>query len=123
MIKPVSSKLWREAKRLDVAACLVQDYRLLRQRAQELLKLTPVQSYFRGVGVGQEFLTVDGTVLAAFQHERLHEPLQGDGSSYRESVPLHAGILKQSIRMLEHVKWIGMAMVEHKWNPASVTEG
>jgi predicted ATP-grasp superfamily ATP-dependent carboligase len=119
VIKPVSSKLWLEAKRLDVAACLVQDRRLLRQRAQELLKLTPVlvQSYFRGVGVGQEFLTIDGNVLTAFQHQRLHEPLQGGGSSYRKSVPLHAGMLKHSARMLEHMKWTGVAMVEYKWNP------
>lgn len=121
VIKPVSSKVWKEGKRIDLFASIVQDLRTFRGRAEAMLAITPVliQNYFPGVGVGQEFLTDRGAILSAFQHERLHEPLGGGGSLYRKSVPLNNEMLKHSKKMLDDMKWTGVAMVEYKWNPVS----
>jgi predicted ATP-grasp superfamily ATP-dependent carboligase len=57
----------------------------------------------------------EGRPLAAFQHRRLREvPITGGASSLRESVPLDAGLLRQSVRLLEALEWTGVAMVEFK---------
>jgi protein-tyrosine-phosphatase/predicted ATP-grasp superfamily ATP-dependent carboligase len=78
-----------------------------------------VQQNVTGKGVGVEVLCKDGRVLAAFQHERVHEPLQGAGSSYRKSVPLHPGMLEATRRMMQELRYTGVAMAEYKYNPAT----
>jgi protein-tyrosine-phosphatase len=64
--------------------------------------------------VGQESLAKDGEILTAFQHQRVHEG--GGGSSYRKSVPIDDRMLACSARMLAHLRWTGVAMVEYRWN-------
>jgi protein-tyrosine-phosphatase len=78
-----------------------------------------VQQNFSGTGVGVEVLCKDGRVLVAFQHERVHEPLEGGGSSYRKSVPLHPGMLEATRRMMQELRYTGVAMAEYKYNPAT----
>lgn len=73
-----------------------------------------VQRRVAGVGVGVELLVSDGETLAAFQHERVHEPLGGGGSSYRRSVALDPELLAASRRMVAEVSYSGVAMVEFK---------
>jgi len=121
VVKAVSSKVWNGGVRIDTTASLVHDWDVLRQRVRKLLATTPVlvQDYFSGIGVGQEFLVEKGVILEAFQHERLHEPLGGGGSLYRRSAPLNQEMLKHSARMLQHMEWTGVAMVEYKQNPAT----
>jgi len=121
VIKPVSSKVWRGGRRIDNFVSVEHDWEKVRDRVQELLKITPVliQSYFQGIGVGQEFLVDNGVILSAFQHERLHEPMEGGGSLYRKSVPLDGDMLKHSARMLDDMTWTGVAMVEYKRDPVS----
>ena len=77
------------------------------------------QENFVGGGVGVEVLCKDGQILTAFQHERIHEPLRGGGSSYRKSVPLHAGMYAATSRLMTALRYTGVAMVEYKQNPTT----
>ncbi len=76
-----------------------------------------IQENFAGRGVGVELLGDRGDVLVAFQHLRVHEPLEGGGSSYRVSMPLARPLLRASRRMMEALNYTGVAMMEFKWNP------
>jgi predicted ATP-grasp superfamily ATP-dependent carboligase/protein-tyrosine-phosphatase len=73
-----------------------------------------VQELCRGVGVGVELLLSEGAPHLAFQHVRLHEPLRGGGSSYRRGVPVSAELLDAALKVLEAVRYTGVAMVEFK---------
>ena len=78
-----------------------------------------IQEHFSGVGLGVEVLCRAGEILTAFQHERIHEPLFGGGSSYRKSVPLHQALLESTARLMKALDYTGVAMVEFKMNPNS----
>ena len=77
------------------------------------------QEHFQGRGVGVEILAFEGESLFVFQHERLHEPLDGGGSSYRRSVALTPDLADAAIRLLRALRYTGVAMVEFKVNVAS----
>ena len=55
-----------------------------------------VQENFIGDGVGVELFLSAGNPLMCFQHRRLHEPMHGGGSSYRQSVPVDPALLEAS---------------------------
>jgi predicted ATP-grasp superfamily ATP-dependent carboligase/protein-tyrosine-phosphatase len=76
-----------------------------------------VQEHFSGYGAGVEILAQDGEILAAFQHERVHEPLWGGGSSYRKSVKLDAELFGAARRIIEALRYTGVAMIEFMVNP------
>ena len=76
-----------------------------------------VQQHFVGIGVGVETLCRDGEVLIAFQHERLHEPLGGGGSSYRKSVALDSELLDATRQLMKALSYTGVCMVEFRYNP------
>ncbi|QOJ14641.1 MAG: hypothetical protein HRU75_08310 [Planctomycetia bacterium] len=84
-----------------------------------LLRAGPVtlQRNFVGVGVGVEVLMRDGEPLLIFQHERVHEPLYGGGSSYRRSVALDPRLVDETRRLLGALRYTGVAMAEFKLNP------
>ena len=75
-----------------------------------------VEENFIGVGVGVELLAKEGNTLFAFQHVRVHEPLEGGGSSYRRSAPLHPELLAASQALMQALAYTGVAMVEFKFN-------
>jgi protein-tyrosine-phosphatase/predicted ATP-grasp superfamily ATP-dependent carboligase len=75
-----------------------------------------VQQNFIGIGVGVEVLCRDGEILTAFQHERVHEPLMGGGSSYRRSVPLDPAMLGAARTLMSALNYTGVCMVEFKLN-------
>jgi protein-tyrosine-phosphatase len=75
-----------------------------------------IQENFSGAGVGVEALCRDGVILTAFQHERIHEPLMGGGSSYRKSAPLHPALLEATRKMMAALRYNGVAMMEFKVN-------
>ncbi len=74
------------------------------------------QSYFTGKGVGVEVLVSEGEILLSFQHERVHEPIGGGGSSYRKSVALKPELLDATIRLMKSLRYTGVAMVEFMVN-------
>lgn len=119
IVKPDSSRVWKGGRGLDQKVRLAHTEAELRELCTSILNASPVlvQSYFQGVGVGQEFLLEKGEVLRAFQHQRVHEPMGGGGSSYRQSVAVNAEMLACSKLMLANLKWTGVAMVEYKFCP------
>jgi len=87
--------------------------------ARQMLDRGPVlvQQNFEGIGVGVEVLCKDGEILTAFQHQRIHEPRAGGGSSYRKSVALHSAMLDATRRLMAAVRYTGVAMVEFRFSP------
>ncbi len=80
------------------------------------------QSYCPGVGLGQFFYMHRGQAVRRFQHVRVAEwPPEGGYSSVCDAVPLdrHAELQALSIRLLQHIGWEGVAMVEYRWDPAT----
>ena len=74
-----------------------------------------LQELCPGEGHGVELLAHEGRPLAAFQHRRLREvPFTGGPSSFRESVALDPVLYDLSVRLLQAVRWTGLAMVEFK---------
>jgi predicted ATP-grasp superfamily ATP-dependent carboligase len=74
-----------------------------------------VQEYRAGEGHGVELLAERGRPLMVFQHRRLHEvPITGGASSLRESVPVDAELLGHATRLIEELRWTGLAMVEFR---------
>lgn len=74
-----------------------------------------VQERIVGYGTGVFLLLWDGEVKGAFCHRRIREkPPSGGVSVLRESVPLEAGLLETSRRLLASFGWRGVAMVEYK---------
>ncbi len=78
-----------------------------------------VQEFCRGEGVGLNVLADRGEVVAAFQHRRVHEPLDGGASSYRVSVALSPELLDAARRFCRELRWTGPAMLEFKHDPAT----
>ena len=78
-----------------------------------------VQENVPGRGVGVELLLHRGEPLLTFQHVRVHEPLQGGGSSYRKSVPVSSDLLAASLALLRPLGYTGVAMVEFKLDAPS----
>jgi predicted ATP-grasp superfamily ATP-dependent carboligase len=74
-----------------------------------------VQEYIPGDGRGVFVLMNRGRLRAAFAHRRLREkPPSGGVSVLSESVALDPQLLEQAERILEALKWHGVAMVEFK---------
>lgn len=89
------------------------------QTIRQLLARGPVQvqENFAGLGVGVELLAAEGEVLMIFQHERVHEPLSGGGSSYRRSVAVTPALGEAARSLMRALSYTGVAMVEFKVNP------
>jgi protein-tyrosine-phosphatase/predicted ATP-grasp superfamily ATP-dependent carboligase len=121
IVKSSSSVVWKNGVRWDLSVKRARTRDELWATAMERLLFGPVliQEFVPGIGVGQEFLVRDGRILSAFQHQRVHEPPGGGGSSYRKSVPLHPRMLSCSERLLARMGWNGVAMVEYRWDPST----
>ena len=76
------------------------------------------QEYISGSGVGAEMLFNRGTKVWHFVHERIHEyPLTGGASTYRLSATPDPGLLAVAEKLLQRLKWHGVAMVEFRVTP------
>jgi predicted ATP-grasp superfamily ATP-dependent carboligase len=118
VLKPQASRLYLDHRAVDMFEVGYAENLdgLLKQMARfEGRCPVLLQEYYPGVGHGVELLLYEGKALAAFQHKRLHEvPFTGGASSFRESVPLDPTMYGYSERLLEALKWTGLAMVEFK---------
>jgi predicted ATP-grasp superfamily ATP-dependent carboligase len=73
-----------------------------------------IQEYIPGTGYGVSALFNQGEVRALFVHKRLMEyPITGGASVERISTR-HAKMEEYACRLLTHLKWHGVAMVEFK---------
>jgi len=83
--------------------------------AQEIAPGPLVQEHISGDGRGIFVLMNRGRLRAAFAHRRLREkPPSGGVSVLSESVGLDPQLLDHAERILEALKWHGVAMVEFK---------
>ncbi len=85
---------------------------------QELSDLNPegalIQEYIPGEGYGFFALFNQGRPRAIFMHKRIREyPITGGPSTVAESI-YDEELKRQGIRLLEALKWHGVAMVEFK---------
>ena len=81
----------------------------------ETVPFPVVQEYVPGEGRGIFALMNRGRLRAAFAHRRLREkPPTGGVSVLSESVALDPKLLEDAERVLEALKWHGVAMVEFK---------
>lgn len=78
-----------------------------------------LQEYFFGIGAGVEVLANEGKILYAFQHMRVHEPLDGGASSYRRSMELNPILATATRKLMRAMSYSGVAMVEYKLNTAT----
>jgi predicted ATP-grasp superfamily ATP-dependent carboligase len=73
-----------------------------------------LQQKIHGQGCGVSFLYKNGKMLSYFAHKRLREyPITGGPSTYRQGFN-DMEIVKLGKKILDHVKWHGLAMVEFK---------
>lgn len=75
-----------------------------------------VEAMFPGSGAGVSVLAKDGRILQAFQHQRVHEPETGGGSSYRKSAPLHPDMLSDVEKLARATNLTGLSMFEFRHN-------
>ena len=75
-----------------------------------------VEGYFLGEGAGISILACEGEVLLSFQHQRVHEPPDGGGSSYRKSVTLDPELGECVAALAKKADLTGVSMFEFKIN-------
>ncbi|MFQ5804224.1 MAG: ATP-grasp domain-containing protein [Candidatus Methylomirabilales bacterium] len=81
-----------------------------------------IQEYVPGEGRGVFLLLSRGNLRAAFAHRRIREkPPSGGVSVLSESVALDPPLVEYSHRLLEALKWHGVAMVEFKQDARTMT--
>jgi predicted ATP-grasp superfamily ATP-dependent carboligase/protein-tyrosine-phosphatase len=118
VVKPLSSFSHNDTvnRRYVEKASTIEDFHRIVDR---MFPQGPVlvQEHFFGRGAGVEVLATSGEILAAFQHERVHEPLWGGGSSYRKSVPLDHELFTAARKLIEALRYTGVAMIEFMVSP------
>ncbi|MCB9157727.1 MAG: ATP-grasp domain-containing protein [Caldilineaceae bacterium] len=118
VLKPQNSRLYRDQAAIEsFTVCYAENEEQLARQMARFEGRCPVllQEYYTGSGQGVELLMHEGRPLAAFQHKRLREvPINGGASAFRESVALDPALYAHSVRLLEALKWTGLAMVEFK---------
>lgn len=118
VIKPCKSRVATETGWIYTAVSYAHDAAELQRLLGNLdPRVFPVllQEKIVGPGMGVFICTNRGRVLAGFAHQRLREkPPSGGVSVLRESVALDPLAFEFSARLLEELKWDGVAMVEFK---------
>lgn len=92
------------------------------QRYEPVGEWPIVQTYCPGFGLGQFFYMHRGQAIRRFQHLRVAEwPPEGGFSSVCDGIPLdqHFALQEKSIKLLNHIGWEGVAMVEYRWDAAT----
>jgi predicted ATP-grasp superfamily ATP-dependent carboligase len=92
----------------------------LYRRVPYLKNPSLIQQRVEGEGQGVFGLFDHGRPCALFAHRRIREkPPAGGVSVLRESIELPKPMTDYAVKLLEHVKWHGVAMVEFKVDRAS----
>jgi predicted ATP-grasp superfamily ATP-dependent carboligase len=119
VIKPTRSRIRSDA---GWSAAIVQYahseaelWHLYRTTAHLATHRSLIQERIVGPGLGIFVLCEHGHVLTAFAHRRLRErPPSGGTSVLCESVAVDPVLLAQASRLLEPLRWHGVAMLEYK---------
>ena len=123
VIKPRTSERWVTPDRIVPTGPVEYCFRPEHLEAQYLAvhRRAPwplIQAFVPGEGYGVSLLCRNGHPKALFAHRRLRmiRPT-GSGSSLRESVAPPPAMREAACRLLEALKWHGVAMVEFKLDP------
>jgi predicted ATP-grasp superfamily ATP-dependent carboligase len=120
---PVVVKPARSVTQIDCRLCKtgvhyadnLGELRRLYDTVEYLRQTSLIQRRVNGEGQGVFFLMNSGNPIAMFAHRRLREkPPSGGVSVLRESIPLPQPATEYALRLLKHVSWHGVAMVEFK---------
>ena len=122
VLKPCRSRLRLEDGWLDTAVHIARSCSECGQllRDNEYLRVHPfmVQTFIPGSGAGVFALYDQGKPVAFFSHRRLREkPPEGGVSVLSESVALDSRLVMMARRLLDEVRWHGVAMVEFRVRP------
>ena len=125
VVKPACSLIRHEKGWQKTAVHYANDKSELRdlyRRHDYLMRPSLVQRRVLGQGQGVFVLMNESLPLAMFAHRRLREkPPSGGVSVLRESIPLEKALVDPALRLLRHVRWHGVAMVEFKVDRATRT--
>ncbi|GAB4337683.1 MAG: hypothetical protein Kow0037_20740 [Calditrichia bacterium] len=75
-----------------------------------------LQQYFAGHGYGVSVLANQGQIRAMFTHKRLVEKTYTGGTSVLRISTRNEELEEYTKKLVEHVKWHGVAMFEFKYN-------
>lgn len=119
VLKPHRSRVWCEGRWMGASVKYAGSVEEIDEtvRTHASFRLCPflAQEYVHGEAQGVFALYDRGKAAAFFAHRRLREkPPSGGVSVVSESVPLDPGLRAMAQRILDHVKWHGVAMVEFK---------
>ena len=118
VVKPGRSLLRVDERWIKTSVHYVADV----EELADLYRRTPylrypslIQQRIEGEGQGVFGLFDHGRPCALFAHRRIREkPPAGGVSVFRESIELPEPMVDHAVRLLEQVKWHGVAMVEFK---------
>lgn len=117
VVKPLRSKVPVDGRVMAFSVRVCNTAQERRDAYAAMLPYTPVieQEYFRGLGIGVEALFEHGQPRWCFAHERLHElPVTGGASTYRRAIDAPEALMQAALKLLKHLHWHGVAMVEFK---------
>lgn len=118
VVKAGRSLLRVDGKWIKTGVHFVSSEEALRElycRTPYLRQPSLIQRRVEGSGEGIFGLFDHGRPCALFAHRRIREkPPSGGVSVFRESIALPKPMTDYAVRLLEHVQWHGVAMVEFK---------
>ena len=123
VIKPGSSLVKESGRWTKTSVCYANSreelQRLYRERPY-LSRPSLIQRRVIGEGQGLFVLMQEGEPLGMFAHRRIRErPPSGGVSVLRESIALPKDMVEATLKLLQRVKWHGVAMVEFKMDAVS----
>lgn len=123
VVKPGCSLVKESGRWTKTSVCYATSreelHRLYRERPY-LRQPSLIQHRVVGEGQGLFVLMQEGTPLGMFAHRRIRErPPSGGVSVLRESIALPKDMVEATLKLLQRVKWHGVAMVEFKVDAAN----
>lgn len=123
VLKPCQSRRWLGDRWLDTTVHVVHSsdelQRLLRDKIYFRDHPFMVQEFIPGHGAGLFALYDRGEPVVFFAHRRLREkPPRGGVSVLSESAPLDPALQLAAKKLLDAVRWHGVAMIEFRVTPA-----
>ena len=119
VIKPETSKIFYKGEWIGTSVMYANSYDEIVRLYQSIpwLSDTPAmfQQYVSGFGQGLFALFERGEPITFFSHRRIRErPPSGGVSTLSESVPLDPVLVSYADKLLRHVGWHGLAMLEFR---------
>lgn len=115
--KPVQSKKIIGNGVYNFTVKKFSDLRPLEDFVREKVLKVPLmlQSVVEGFGVGFNFCSQDGHLIAYYMHERLREPQGGGESSFRKTLLNDKYLIgEKSTQLIRQIRWTGVGMLEFK---------